>query len=102
MDIHSYYNGLLYSYGYKEKAVPDNIEEIIAMAEKAVTAIPEMKAVKASALGMKHNKACILKAIPKYSFPCHQCKNFIESESMLKSYTLTNFLHTSCLAILYV
>ena len=51
LDIHSYYNGLLYSYGYKEKAVPDNIKEIIAMAEKAVTAIPEMKAVKASALG---------------------------------------------------
>ena len=58
MDIHSYYNGLLYSYGYKEKAVPDNIEEIIAMAEKAVTAIPEMKAVKASALGNTYALVC--------------------------------------------
>ena len=51
LDIHSFANKLLYPYGYKKGTVPDNIDEIKELAEKAIKEVDGMEVIQAGAFG---------------------------------------------------
>ena len=69
LDIHSYGNKLLYPYGYQQNTFPDNVDELRAMGEKAITKIPGMEMINSADL-CKSDSTLIFAPTPCHFRPC--------------------------------